>query len=159
MQTFFIMWKNHHFFNIVSMRDSINDWIASLRSQWQSGYSLFVYVSLGRVASCAYPRICSNCAVACFHILGFIAREQRDRGDPVNNKVARIRVRALLTGLLRCTRNDKRVRATRAHPRALFLPLCITIKIAQTGDFLFTQTQFFNQVFVFRNTVLFDVCQ
>ena len=35
--------------------------------------SLFVCVSLGRVAPCAYPRICSNCAVACFHILGFIA--------------------------------------------------------------------------------------
>ena len=33
--------------------------------------SLFVCVSLGRVAPCAYPRICSNCAVACFHILGF----------------------------------------------------------------------------------------
>ena len=64
-----------------------------------------------------------------------IAREQRDRGDPVNNKVARIRVRALLTGLLRCTRNDKRVRATRAHPRALFLPLCITIKNRPNGRF------------------------
>ena len=36
-----------------------------------------------------------------------IAREQRDRGDPVDNKVARIRVRTLLTGLLRCARNDK----------------------------------------------------
>ena len=35
--------------------------------------SLFVCVSLGRVAPCAYPRICSNCAVTCFHILGFIA--------------------------------------------------------------------------------------
>ena len=61
----------------------------------------------GAYAPCAYPRICSNCAVACFHILGFIAREQRDRGDPVDNKVARIRVRTLLTGLLRCARNDK----------------------------------------------------
>ena len=38
-----------------------------------------------------------------------IARERSDRGDPVNNKVARIRVRALLTGLLRFTRNDKGV--------------------------------------------------
>ena len=36
-----------------------------------------------------------------------IAREQCDRGDPVNNKVARSRVRALFTGLLRFTRNDK----------------------------------------------------
>ena len=36
-----------------------------------------------------------------------IAREQCDRGDPVSNKVARIRVRALFTGLLRFTRNDK----------------------------------------------------
>ena len=61
----------------------------------------------GAYAPCAYPRICSNCASACFHILGFIARERRDRGDPVDNKVARIRVRTLLTGLLRCARNDK----------------------------------------------------
>ena len=27
----------------------------------------------GAYAPCAYPRICSNCASACFHILGFIA--------------------------------------------------------------------------------------
>ena len=33
--------------------------------------------------ACGYPRICSNCAAACFHILGFIAGEHRDRGDPV----------------------------------------------------------------------------
>ena len=26
----------------------------------------------GAYAPCAYPRICSNCASACFHILGFI---------------------------------------------------------------------------------------
>ncbi len=38
-----------------------------------------------------------------------IAREQRDRGDPVSNKVARIRVRALFTGLLRCAAHDKGV--------------------------------------------------
>ena len=38
-----------------------------------------------------------------------IARERSGRGDPVNNKVARSRVRALFTGLLRFTRNDKRV--------------------------------------------------
>ena len=36
-----------------------------------------------------------------------IARERSDRGDPVSNKVARSRVRALFTGLLRFTRNDK----------------------------------------------------
>ena len=53
-----------------------------------------------------------------------IAREQRDRGDPVDNKVAHARVHNLLdcfatlamtrkgdgiiiTGLLRCARNDK----------------------------------------------------
>ena len=61
-------------------------WSATVRSQFpsvggaQGGVvysllvirdSLFVCVSLGRVAPCAYPRICSNCAVACFHILGF----------------------------------------------------------------------------------------
>ena len=28
-------------------------------------------------APCAYPRICSNCASACFHILGFIASETK----------------------------------------------------------------------------------
>ena len=36
-----------------------------------------------------------------------IAREHCDRGDPVDNKVARIRVRTLLTGLLRCAAHDK----------------------------------------------------
>ncbi len=33
--------------------------------------------------------------------------EHCGRSDLVNNKVARIRVRALFTGLLRCARNDK----------------------------------------------------
>ena len=40
-------------------------------------------------------------------VLFIIAGERSDRGDPVSNKVARIRVRALFTGLLRFTRNDK----------------------------------------------------
>ena len=65
-------------------------------------------VSLGYCVPCAYPRICSNCAVACFHILGFIAREQRDRGDPVNY-MCRIRDGIIITGLLRFTRNDKNI--------------------------------------------------
>ena len=44
-------------------------------------------------------------------------------------------------------------------PRAhLSLP-CITIKNRPNGRFLFTQTQFFNQFFVFIYAVLFDVCQ
>ena len=73
--------------------------------------SLFVCVSLGRVAPCAYPRICSNCAVACFHILGFPRlvpvgilvvvqtalslvftysdSSRAKRGDPVNKKALR----------------------------------------------------------------------
>ena len=34
--------------------------------------------------ACGYPRICSNCASACFHILGFIASHRRWRGNPVN---------------------------------------------------------------------------
>ena len=34
--------------------------------------------------ACGYPRICSNCAIACFHILGFIASHRRWRGNPVN---------------------------------------------------------------------------
>ena len=55
------------------------------------GWGAFYNVSLGYCVPCAYPRICSNCAVACFHILGFIARELCDRGDPVDNKVARMR--------------------------------------------------------------------
>ena len=38
----------------------------------------------GAYAPCAYPRICSNCASACFHILGFIASHRRWRGNPVN---------------------------------------------------------------------------
>ena len=38
----------------------------------------------GAYAPCAYPRICSNCAIACFHILGFIASHRRWRGNPVN---------------------------------------------------------------------------
>ena len=42
-----------------------------------------INLSLGYCVPCAYPRICSNCASACFHILGFIAREHCDRGDPV----------------------------------------------------------------------------
>ena len=46
-----------------------------------------------------------------------IARELCDRGDPVSNKVARIRVRALFTGLLRYARNDK------GEVRALFTGL------------------------------------
>ena len=46
-------------------------------------YLCSINVSLGYCVPCAYPRICSNCAAACFHILGFIAREHRDRGDPV----------------------------------------------------------------------------
>ena len=37
----------------------------------------------GAYAPCAYPRICSNCASACFHILGFIAGHRRWRGNPV----------------------------------------------------------------------------
>ena len=36
-----------------------------------------------------------------------IAREHCGRSDLVNNKVARSRVRALFTGLLRYARNDK----------------------------------------------------
>ena len=55
-----------------------------------------INVSLGYCVPCAYPRICSNCAAACFHILGFIARERSDRGDPVNNKVAHTRGHNLL---------------------------------------------------------------
>ena len=58
----------------------------------------------GAYAPCAYPRI---------------AREHRDRGDPVDNKVARIRVRALLTGLLRFTRNDKK-KATEWHKTSIY---------------------------------------
>ena len=42
----------------------------------------------GAYAPCAYPRICSNCASACFHILGFIASHHRWRGNPVNYAVA-----------------------------------------------------------------------
>ena len=38
----------------------------------------------GAYAPCAYPRICSNCAAACFHILGFIASHRRWRGNPVS---------------------------------------------------------------------------
>ena len=67
----------------------------------------FYNVSLGYCVPCAYPRICSNCAVACFHILGFIARELCDRGDPVDNIKSRACARALFTGLLRYARNDK----------------------------------------------------
>ena len=58
-----------------------------------------INLSLGYCAPCAYPRICSNCAAAicsncaaaCFHILGFIAREHCDRGDPV---IIKSRIRA-----------------------------------------------------------------
>ena len=50
-------------------------------------------------------------------VLSVIAREHRDRGDLVDNKVARIRVRALFTGLLRFTRNDKRVCLARDDTR------------------------------------------
>ena len=40
---------------------------------------------------------CSNCASACFHILGFIASHRRWRGNPVN--YARTRMRATLFAL------------------------------------------------------------
>ena len=56
--------------------------IASHR-RWR-GNLFFVVVSLGYCVPCAYPRICSNCASACFHILGFIASHHRWRGNPVN---------------------------------------------------------------------------
>ena len=66
--------------------------IASHR-RWR-GNLFFVVVSLGRLCAlcvssylftpCAYPRICSNCASACFHILGFIASHRRWRGNPVS---------------------------------------------------------------------------
>ena len=52
-------------------------------------------------------------------MLFIIAGEQCDRGDPVNNKVARIRVRALFTGLLRFTRNDKGVCLARDDKREM----------------------------------------
>ena len=47
----------------------------SLRAQRSNPFFVFVFhnVSLGYCVPCAYPRICSNCAIACFHILGFIA--------------------------------------------------------------------------------------
>ena len=55
-----------------------------------------INVSLGRVASCAYPRICSNCAAACFHILGFIARGVLRSWRSSYNRVAHTRVHYLL---------------------------------------------------------------
>ena len=49
--------------------------IVSLRATRSNPLFIFVShnVSLGYCVPCAYPRICSNCAIACFHILGFIA--------------------------------------------------------------------------------------
>ena len=74
--------------NVVSLRDKFYYLGPAVkpRDDKGGGYN----VSRGYCVPCAYPRICSNCAVACFHILGFIAREHRDRGDPVNN-MCRIR--------------------------------------------------------------------
>ena len=71
-----------------------------------------INVSLGYCVPCAYPRICSNCAAACFHILGFIAREWRERSNPVDNKAAHIRVRAYIYWIATpsaMARNDKDV--------------------------------------------------
>ena len=68
-----------------------------------------INVSLGRVASCAYPRICSNCAAACFHILGFIARERSDRGDPVKSRAYARGINYWIATPSVMARNDKGV--------------------------------------------------
>ena len=56
----------------------------SLRAQRSNPFFVFVFhnVSLGYCVPCAYPRICSNCAIACFHILGFIASVTKQSSFP-----------------------------------------------------------------------------
>ena len=42
----------------------------------------------GAYAPCAYPRICSNCASACSHILGFIASETKQSSKLCTHAIA-----------------------------------------------------------------------
>ena len=91
--------------------------IVSLRATRSNPLFIFVShnVSLGYCVPCAYPRICSNCAIACFHIQGFIA--SHISGVAIQGcNMSRV-ARTLFTGLLRVARNDKgKTQVTNSEP-------------------------------------------
>ena len=97
----------------------------------------------GAYAPCAYPRICSNCASACFHILGFIAstakqssnlcRRERDTNtcgamDPGlrrdDDKKRNVREKPVIPRLDRGTQVIKLVANATQIPAVQWIPAC-----------------------------------